>query len=1060
MTSSRATLLLLVIALPMLPSLATAYELRTHSAITVRAFDASQDLSAYLDAVGIAPGDKFDSTNISKPEKLDFYENDATPRGWMGEGAIREDDFSKTAIGFILRCPQPEGPDSEIGRPLNHFLDVQHSDQGLHVGLVTGLPSVDWGLGVQGRGPDGVGNAFTILDARAYQLASLLGTSRSDRDKSTADFFRALGQVVHLLQDAAQPQHTRNDPHAGCLFNIGGERSWYELYIDKRARGELFRARGETPPGLSLSGYGTAPFPAALDFGYKDFFTRSDSRGLGNFSSLNFLSAGTNLPSKCSGFPEPPCNEGQYFPVDRDFEIPVLGGGSVSGRVTLFTRPAVDQLTGETILGVPLSSRSLWDQHLEHQGGDPEFTLNTLNYDAMADLLIPRAVGYSAGLLDYVFRAKLDARVERVQEGDPPADTNRIRLTATNASRDPMVDGTLTIVYERINGQRLPVQLSSPAPVPDRPGVVEHVSADPSADLPVVEFVEPAEAVVRYVAVYQGTLGREVAGSPTGSIGAVAARTIEVGWVERTAALGSQRTLTNRDGEFTFPPAVDRLERRRFGDLNNWVVGTASLDDLNPTFPDQVVAFQIARPLDSTDVPLELDVATATDYVKLADSRLVNFPYGLDLGVQVTFSETLQTTHQLLILEFDTTDTGTTYTLVRRDPTVVSSASGWNTRLTLDQSKLIEVAGPTAGPYVWRVAEVGQDAQQRLLALVEVRLNSLGLVTNSATEQSLNEDCEDIPGLPVLATTGHLVDIGSIWAVIDVVAGRVLGVSSEPNVNIGLASTGGSWSLWVKKITHPDSGTTVRCQVPAESHAPDPDDNSPPFETVTLTPSVLIRTISGQYRPDLQKAAGTTLTPFSGTDSGDLIVASVFGDILYNLGKIRFETPFSGQSGYLTLLRQGMRMAPGDGSPAAFLLRFARPVGVSAEQEEGVLAKWVPEAPSRTGLAFEDELPTASAYEIKAATPKWALVSRDGGNGMLVVDLERKAIAREYSGQQAVDLNNDFVLLPSRSLYNVETTHFFLATPTLDETAEPPVLFGAPFVDPDPGAAYQVFGRR
>src|SRR5581483_4016132 len=71
-----------------------------------------------------------------------------------------------------------------------------------------------------------------------------------------------------------------------------------------------------------------------------------------------------------------------------------------------------DDLAGVVIPDVPVSSRSVWDQHLEARGLVPEFTLNSINYDAAADLLIPRAVGYVTGLLDAFFRARLDGHIQ------------------------------------------------------------------------------------------------------------------------------------------------------------------------------------------------------------------------------------------------------------------------------------------------------------------------------------------------------------------------------------------------------------------------------------------------------------------------------------------------------------------------------------------------------------------------------------------------------------------------------------------------------------------------
>src|SRR4051794_30981798 len=56
-----------------------------------------------------------------------------------------------------------------------------------------------------------------------------------------ATSFRSLGDAVHLLQDMAQPQHTRNEPHGGmyCVYQttcVGGHTSAYEKYIDARVR--------------------------------------------------------------------------------------------------------------------------------------------------------------------------------------------------------------------------------------------------------------------------------------------------------------------------------------------------------------------------------------------------------------------------------------------------------------------------------------------------------------------------------------------------------------------------------------------------------------------------------------------------------------------------------------------------------------------------------------------------------------------------------------------------------------------------------------------------------
>jgi hypothetical protein len=55
-----------------------------------------------------------------------------------------------------------------------------------------------------------------------------------------------------------------------------------------------------------------------------------------------------------------------------------------------------------------MTTYGLWDQFLLAQSSSPRYSLNRLNYDAMADLLLPRAVAYSAGLINFFFRGRID----------------------------------------------------------------------------------------------------------------------------------------------------------------------------------------------------------------------------------------------------------------------------------------------------------------------------------------------------------------------------------------------------------------------------------------------------------------------------------------------------------------------------------------------------------------------------------------------------------------------------------------------------------------------------
>ena len=150
-------------------------------------------------------------------------------------------------------------------------------------------------------------------------------STENDRKKYWATTFRALGDVVHLVQDMAQPQHTRNDPHAGSQFDgsgasdpILGHKSVYEAYIDARARNEVFTTLGGVDPvttpyitvqpvPLTYDGYPVIPdFSEFLGFyttrgtDTKDIFAR---RGMADYSNRGFFSAGTNLGNNNYGYP-------------------------------------------------------------------------------------------------------------------------------------------------------------------------------------------------------------------------------------------------------------------------------------------------------------------------------------------------------------------------------------------------------------------------------------------------------------------------------------------------------------------------------------------------------------------------------------------------------------------------------------------------------------------------------------------------------------------------------------------------------------------------------------
>src|ERR1051325_6249931 len=185
-----------------------AYDVGTHSRISEAAAAASQ-LDEALAKLLMATESKL---NISSSPGED---NRGPAVGWTREGSIREDGDSNCAT-----------------RVRNHFYNPINNS-GYFRGFLQGLPSTEWGLEDVG---DENGQDHSYHDARNYFWSALTATTDADRQRNLALTFRSVGQFIHLIQDAAQPQHTRNDSHAGfdckATLNALGPKSLYESYAD------------------------------------------------------------------------------------------------------------------------------------------------------------------------------------------------------------------------------------------------------------------------------------------------------------------------------------------------------------------------------------------------------------------------------------------------------------------------------------------------------------------------------------------------------------------------------------------------------------------------------------------------------------------------------------------------------------------------------------------------------------------------------------------------------------------------------------------------------------
>ncbi|MEN8131745.1 MAG: hypothetical protein ABFS45_16460, partial [Pseudomonadota bacterium] len=467
--------------------------------------------------------------------------------GWLMRGAIREDDHRNSNFIWPLTSCSINSPNPQyIGltdRPTNHFFDPW-TDAPLETwfGVDLGERAPQWGFGsvepfhIPQQEAAVRDNHYTLFDAMEAMYRALTAHSSSgsrmimpDGDGGTkepsnageeeavrkaywATTFRALGDAVHLIQDMAQPQHTRNDAHSGVCGpwvqdRFTGHSSVYEAYIEARAIGGHFDIPGVGPlPAESLT-YGGYPVPRFDD--YASYFSTRHldgsiltSWGLADYSNRGFFSAGTNLGSNRYLYPSN--NSSDYATVNDSTDW--LGGTLPDGAsVTLLYGDVKDSMTGASD-SAALTTSGLWDQYLTDKGEQPRYTLTKTNYDDMADLLIPRAVAYSAGFIDYFFRGRLDV-ISVDEEVDPQREilVSRIRIRNASATGNTLWDGQLKFFYDGTDGLRKPMRiLSSGGGQLDGDGLAPNEEMELLVEVPDDRGI-PSDMTL----VFKGTIGNE-----------------------------------------------------------------------------------------------------------------------------------------------------------------------------------------------------------------------------------------------------------------------------------------------------------------------------------------------------------------------------------------------------------------------------------------------------------------------------------------------------------------------------------------------------------------------
>ena len=330
---------------------------------------------------------------------------------WLGEGGEREDDLPR----FVF-----------------HFHDpLRLTDSaGLGLGPARFASSVIW---MHDRA-----QLWSWASARARYYQALTEIDPVRREALWADLFRSLGQIMHLVVDASVPEHTRNDMHP--LGAIKVENSYERWVGSQHAAGSqqetAFIAKYlATPVGVAeelLTAGATPGEPAGLlpvarlvdadryDGTNPGVTVGADSRapvavGLAEIANANFFSEDTL--------------RGQY-PSPTDAGLIPVNLATPLGKVRrYFSRPAGQKLLPAN----PLMAECASDAILRGVpvGRAPYPCVDPLVWQQVAIHMLPRAVGYARGVLDYFFRGSMAVT-------EVTWDASGVRMDIWNTSAEEM----------------------------------------------------------------------------------------------------------------------------------------------------------------------------------------------------------------------------------------------------------------------------------------------------------------------------------------------------------------------------------------------------------------------------------------------------------------------------------------------------------------------------------------------------------------------------------------------------------------------------------------------
>ena len=318
----------------------------------------------YAYSIGVHKKITFEVIDQNETKINDYLKNIGLDKGVDEE--LKNSFSRKTVEEWIERGSWIE--DIDPGILFSHYLNPLTNKGYTELGIEIGQSAYD--------SANDLANYGGWVWARKRLYDGLTETDKTNREKYLSIAFQSLGRAMHLVQDMAVPSHTRNDFHPP---------ESYEKYTSINVEALTYT---EVPfPYWNVSISDGAPKQIWDTDTYDGSIAYSSGNiGLAEYSNANFFSEDTIFID----FPHP---------AKENTTAALVEQYAKDGQLD-----EVWYIQGYT--SQRLAAYSYFNKWLSSDKW--EYNLNDSVYEDYASKLIPRAVGYSAGLLDYFFRGTLE----------------------------------------------------------------------------------------------------------------------------------------------------------------------------------------------------------------------------------------------------------------------------------------------------------------------------------------------------------------------------------------------------------------------------------------------------------------------------------------------------------------------------------------------------------------------------------------------------------------------------------------------------------------------------